>query len=82
MEPNEKERVVLITGCSSGIGAHCATRLKQDGWRVIASGRKPGDIEGLKADSIEAFRVDYSETESIAGFLKLTCKPQAGGACV
>ena len=80
MEPNQKERVVLITGCSSGIGAHCARRLKQDGWRVIASARKPADIEALKADGIEAFQLDYSEPESIASFFDAAMQA-TGGRC-
>ena len=61
-------KTVFITGCSSGIGAHCARRLKEDGWRVIASARKPADIETLQAAGIEAFPLDYADTNSIAAF--------------
>ena len=54
-----------MTGCSSGIGAYCARRLKSEGWRVFATARKPEDIEALEADGIEAFYLDYREPESI-----------------
>lgn len=61
----ETQRTILITGCSSGIGAHCARRLKSDGWRVFATARKPEDIAKLEQAGIEAFYLDYREPESI-----------------
>ena len=33
---------VLITGASSGIGAACAVRLRDRGWRVLAGVRREG----------------------------------------
>jgi NAD(P)-dependent dehydrogenase (short-subunit alcohol dehydrogenase family) len=35
-------RSVLVTGASSGIGAACAARLRDRGWRVLAGVRRPG----------------------------------------
>lgn len=58
-------RSILVTGCSSGIGAHCAKRLREDGWRVFVTARKPEDIERLKAEGFETFYLDYREPESI-----------------
>jgi NAD(P)-dependent dehydrogenase (short-subunit alcohol dehydrogenase family) len=58
-------KTILITGCSSGIGAYCARALKRDGWRVLATARKPDDLAALKADGLEAFYLDYRESESI-----------------
>lgn len=58
-------RNILITGCSSGIGAHCARRLREDGWRVLVTARKPEDIERLKQDGFDVFYLDYREPESI-----------------
>jgi NAD(P)-dependent dehydrogenase (short-subunit alcohol dehydrogenase family) len=59
-------RTIIVTGASSGIGAHCARALKAEGWRVFATARKPEDIAALEADGIEAFYLDYREPDSIA----------------
>lgn len=78
MKTSMSERVILITGCSSGIGAHCARRLKQDGWRVIASARKPDDIKILQDHGIEAFQLDYAESDSIVSFFKAAMRVTDG----
>ncbi|WP_419906667.1 SDR family oxidoreductase [Hoeflea sp.] len=61
-----QQKTIVVTGCSSGIGAHCARALKQDGWRVFATARRPDDLEALQADGLEAFYMDYREPDSIA----------------
>jgi NAD(P)-dependent dehydrogenase (short-subunit alcohol dehydrogenase family) len=71
-------RTILITGCSSGIGAHCARALKADGWRVFATARKPEDIAALKAEGIETFYLDYREPESIAALVEDVLKASGG----
>lgn len=40
-------KVVLITGCSSGIGRDLAQRLAQSGYTVAATARKAHTLEGL-----------------------------------
>lgn len=62
----QETRTILVTGCSSGIGAHCARALKNDGWQVFATARNEADIGQLTADGLEAFYLDYREPESIA----------------
>lgn len=59
-------RTILVTGASSGIGAHCARALKAEGWRVFATARRDGDIAALEADGIEAMAMDYRDQASIA----------------
>ncbi len=59
-------RSILITGCSSGIGAFAAQALSERGWRVFATARKAEDIAALAARGIEAFYLDYTEPASIA----------------
>lgn len=58
-------KTILITGCSSGIGRHCAEGLRQRGYRVFATARKPEDVAVLRAEGFEAFRLDLADSDSI-----------------
>lgn len=58
-------KAVLITGCSSGIGLCCAEGLKAHGYRVLATARKAENVEQLKAQGFEAFRLDIADSDSI-----------------
>jgi NAD(P)-dependent dehydrogenase (short-subunit alcohol dehydrogenase family) len=58
-------RTILVTGCSSGIGEHCARALKAQGWRVLATARKDADLTRLRGEGFEAFYLDYAEPASI-----------------
>ncbi len=59
-------RTIFITGCSSGIGRHCALTLQAQGWRVFATARKADDIDGLRQAGLEALFLDYGQPQSIA----------------
>lgn len=59
------DKAVLITGCSSGIGLCCALGLKERGYRVFATARKPSDVEKLKGMGFESFRLDLADSASI-----------------
>jgi len=72
------ERTIVVTGCSSGIGAHCARALKADGWRVFATVRKPDDLKGLEAEGIEAFLMDYARTETISDLVGAVLERSGG----
>lgn len=61
-----EQRIILLTGCSSGIGAYCARALKADGWRVLATVRRQEDLAPLEADGIEALLMDYTRPETIS----------------
>ncbi len=61
----ERNRAILITGCSSGIGLHAAFALHARGWRVFATCRQENDCEKLREGGLESFRLDYTDTESI-----------------
>ncbi|WP_275784617.1 SDR family oxidoreductase [Pararhizobium gei] len=60
---------IIVTGCSSGIGAWCARALQKDGWRVFATVRQEKDLAPLEQDGIEAFRMDYTQPEEIAALV-------------
>ncbi|WP_320197370.1 SDR family oxidoreductase [Agrobacterium sp. rho-13.3] len=61
--------VVIITGCSSGIGAYCASALHRDGWRVFATVRRVEDMAELENQGIEALIMDYTKPETIAALV-------------
>jgi NAD(P)-dependent dehydrogenase (short-subunit alcohol dehydrogenase family) len=71
-------RVIIITGCSTGIGAHCARALKADGWRVFATVRLESDRAALEADGIEALIMDYADAPSINALVD-TVSVRTGG---
>jgi NAD(P)-dependent dehydrogenase (short-subunit alcohol dehydrogenase family) len=58
-------RSILITGCSSGIGAYCAAALNKEGWRVFATARRDEDINALSKLGVDALYLDYSKEASI-----------------
>lgn len=60
------EKVVLITGASSGIGLHTAKLFQSKNWRVAATMRKPDKCVDLQniAD-IATFRLDVTDVASI-----------------
>jgi short-subunit dehydrogenase len=61
----EKSRPVLITGCSSGIGAATAEHLVDRGWNVFASARKPEAIEGLAKRGAKTVALDVTQEDSM-----------------
>ncbi len=62
---SKDDRPVLVTGCSSGIGRHVVDGLRDRGYRVIATARKPGDVAVLKTAGHEALQLDVTDSESI-----------------
>ncbi len=61
MEPKK----ILITGCSSGIGLCLARGLRDRGYRVFASARKPADVATLTAAGFDSLVLDLDSPESI-----------------
>lgn len=65
-----QQRTIIVTGCSSGIGAYAARALKNDGWRVFATVRNPDDQKALENDGLEALIMDYRDEASIEALVK------------
>ncbi|MBM9596311.1 SDR family NAD(P)-dependent oxidoreductase [Roseitranquillus sediminis] len=61
----DARRSILITGCSSGIGLASALTLRDRGWHVLATCRKPGDLERLESLGLESFLLDVSDVVSV-----------------
>ena len=68
--------VILITGCSSGIGLDSARFFQKKGWCVIATCRKPKDVKARQAEGMASFRLDYEDQASLeaapAALMRLT----------
>ena len=63
-------RTVLITGASSGIGAACAVRLRDRGWRVLAGVRTAGTApEGTEELPIDVTDPPLLELEELHGLV-------------
>jgi NAD(P)-dependent dehydrogenase (short-subunit alcohol dehydrogenase family) len=58
-------RVVLITGCSSGIGWATAERLARKGWAVYATARDVESIEPLEAHGCRLLPLDVTDEDSM-----------------
>ena len=73
------DKLVFITGASSGIGQALAWRYHQAGWRLALAARRTGEIEswarqqGLAADRYGVYGADVADTDSIVA---------AGQACL
>lgn len=58
-------RTVLITGCSSGIGAATAARLASHGWDVWASARRPETLADLASAGCRTVALDVTDETSM-----------------
>jgi NAD(P)-dependent dehydrogenase (short-subunit alcohol dehydrogenase family) len=61
----EHSRVVLITGCSSGIGRATAERLNASGWQVYATARRRETLSELEAAGCRTLALDVTDEASM-----------------
>ena len=61
-----RQRSILITGCSSGIGLASARLMRARGWRVLATARTPEALAALEKEGIEALRLELADPASVA----------------
>ena len=64
--PGITSRVVLVTGCSSGIGRATASHLAKAGWTVYATARRVEELADLAAQGCRTLSVDVTDEESMA----------------
>lgn len=60
------QRTILITGCSTGIGAALAAELHRRGNRVYATARRPETLAALALMGLETLSLDVNDDASIA----------------
>ncbi len=73
-----KNKTILITGCSSGIGLYTAQHLQKMGYQVFASARKPDDVKRLKQLGLNSLQLDLDDSLSIKNAL-IKILDQTGG---
>jgi short-subunit dehydrogenase len=61
-----RDQVVLVTGCSSGIGRSLAVELAQRGQQVIATARKRETLGDIASDRLQTLALDVTDTDSVA----------------
>ncbi|MBA2657576.1 MAG: SDR family NAD(P)-dependent oxidoreductase [Tatlockia sp.] len=72
-----RQKIIFITGCSSGIGYDAALALSKRGHRVIASCRCAEDLSKLQDTGLEALILDMNDENSIiSAFNELMAKTQ------
>jgi NAD(P)-dependent dehydrogenase (short-subunit alcohol dehydrogenase family) len=64
-----QKSVLLVTGCSTGIGRATAVRAAAAGWRVVATMREPVLDGDLLEAGVEVVQLDVTEGESVAACL-------------
>jgi|APFre7841882654_1041346.scaffolds.fasta_scaffold00933_15 NAD(P)-dependent dehydrogenase (short-subunit alcohol dehydrogenase family) len=62
---NANAPVVLISGCSTGIGRALTMEFAARNWRVFATARKPAAINDLKALNVDVAALDVTDEKSI-----------------
>ena len=63
------KKSVLITGCSSGIGAALARECHRQGYAVIATARDPARLDSLRELGISCYRLDVNCQKDLEALL-------------
>jgi 3-oxoacyl-[acyl-carrier protein] reductase len=79
MEEKLRDRVVLITAASEGLGFACALRLAEAGYRVAICGRRPTALEAARAAieqqtgaDVQAVPADVTHPAELEGLVRET----------
>lgn len=62
----DPSKAVLITGCSTGIGAETARHLATKGWTVYATARKPETLSELASAGCKTLALDVTDEASMS----------------
>lgn len=59
------QKIIVITGCSSGIGLVAANDLLRRGYHVYAACRKPADVARMNELGFTGIQLDLNDSESV-----------------
>ena len=65
MKTNTKQKVILLTGASSGIGYDTAEALAKQGHKVYAAARRVERMEPLRQYGVEPLSMDVTDEQSM-----------------
>tara|TARA_B100000214_G_C23761350_1_gene532432 strand:- start:5 stop:739 length:735 start_codon:yes stop_codon:yes gene_type:complete len=79
-----KDKKIIVTGASGGIGNSIVEKLYQSGASILASGTKLEKLEKLKSkfDKIKILKFDISQSEKIEEFIDNASNELSGLDCV
>ena len=63
--PVVSEKVVVVTGASTGIGRATARMLKSRGWRVFPTARNRTDLDLLRGEGFQPVELDLTDPDSV-----------------
>jgi 3-oxoacyl-[acyl-carrier protein] reductase len=75
-----KDKNIIVTGASGGIGNSIVERLNQNGANILATGTRIEKLEELKKkfDNIKIFKFDISQHDKIEEFIENATKELGG----
>jgi NAD(P)-dependent dehydrogenase (short-subunit alcohol dehydrogenase family) len=77
--PDQKQKAILVTGASTGIGRKITERLAAHGYFVYAGARKETDLQALGAiPNVRAVRLDVTRPEDIDAAVESATKGGRG----
>jgi short-subunit dehydrogenase len=76
--PAVLNKTVLVTGCSTGIGAATARTLRDRGWTVIPTARKAADLDRLRHDAFTPVELDIADSASVRHCAEETLRISGG----
>ncbi|HEY1476036.1 MAG TPA: SDR family oxidoreductase, partial [Chthoniobacterales bacterium] len=76
--PTKMQRIAVVTGGGSGIGAAVAHALAGDGWTVVLAGRRRAALEAVVASGsgltgvLDAIPTDVTDEASVRSLFEIT----------
>ena len=78
-EESGKQKAILVTGASTGIGRNMTERLAAEGYFVYAGARKEKDLQQLNAiENVQSIRLDVTIQEEIDAAVETVTKAGRG----